>query len=346
MSAEDDRRRDAYLWDPSAPPSPEVQDLERRLAPLRFDARRRPLTLRAQAAKRWSPRVRVGLALAASLALLAIGTGVFLNWRLSWTTGAPWPAVIDTTAAGGTVTSTWLRTNAPLELGDRTSARVEIAHIGTLRAAPGSALTLTETTSARHRMALSRGSVSVRVWAPPGQFAFQTPAGSVRDLGCIFDLAVDADGTSRLRVKTGWVQLDNVWGESLVPAGASSVMTAGARPAVPIYDDSRPAFAVAVRGAEQARDGAARGLAIDAIVRTVRARDVFTLLMLANRSPMPAKRALLERAARLVPPPPGVSVDAIVAGERDQVWRWARVLDLPPVKSWWRNWRDVLPWRH
>jgi hypothetical protein len=81
------------------------------------------------------------------------------------------------------------------------------------------------------------------------------------------------------------------------------------------------------------------------IVRTARTRDVYTLLILATRAPAAIQRQLLERAAQLVPPPPGVTVDAITAGSRDMLWRWANHLDLPPVKGWWRNWRDALPWR-
>jgi hypothetical protein len=66
--------------------------------------------------------------------------------------------------------------------------------------------------------------------------------------------------------------------------------------------------------------------------------------MLANVSGADEKRELLNRAAQLWPPPSDVSVDAIVAGDRDALWRWHGSLDLPPVKSWWRNWRDALPW--
>jgi len=186
--------------------------------------------------------------------------------------------------------------------------------------------------------------VNVRLWAPPGVFAFRTPSGTVRDLGCIFNLTVEADGTSRVRVDTGWVQMDNDFGESLVPAGAESVMRRMARPGVPIYVDTSSVFAAAIREAQDGGDAAERR-ELDTILHTARRRDVLTLLMLANASPVEIKRMLLGRAAQLWPPPPGVSVNAIVAGDRDQLWRWHGSLDVPPVKSWWRNWRDALPLR-
>ena len=54
------------------------------------------------------------------------------------------------------------------------------------------------------------------------------------------------------------------------------------------------------------------------------------------------KRPLLERAAQLKPPPSGMTVDQILA-DGSRLWEWYNALDLPPVKSWWRNWRDAFP---
>src|SRR5262249_31996250 len=115
-----------------------------------------------------------------------------------------------------------------------------------------------------------------------------------------------------------------------------------ARPGVPIYFDASEMFAASVRAAQNGGDPDTRR-ELDTIVHTARRRDVLTLLMLANVFPPDMKRVLLTRAAELRPPPPGISVDAIAAGDRDQLWKWRNSLDLPPVKSWWRNWRDALP---
>lgn len=337
-----DGQVDGYLWDPSEPPDRAVQAVEERLAPARFEAVRRPLNLPATILRR-SPWLHGRLlALAAGVALVA-GGSAFSSWRFTWPAGAPWPVTLHASAPASGEVASRLQLDRRFELDATTSARVEIARIGTMSVAPGSALVLSETRSSRHRVQLDRGAVSVRVWAPPGRFALQTPAGSVIDLGCIFDLSVDASGTTQVRVDTGWVQLANGWGESLVPAGASSTMAAAARPGVPVYDDAPPVFSENVRTLERASDDATRVRAIEAIVATARPRDVITLLVLANVAPDATRRPLLTRAAWLFPPPPDVSVDAILAGERDQLWRWYGALDLPPAKSWWLNWRDGLP---
>lgn len=344
MNAEDERR-ERYLWDPGADPDLEVQSLERRLASARFDQSSRPLALPPHPWRRRPPfRASAALvAAAAAVAVIVVGATAYWSWRWSWTAGAPWTARIDN-SADGSGTTTALAVDKPLVLTDTRSARIDIARIGTMNVSPGSALTLAETMSTRHRVLLDRGSVGVRIWAPPGLFAFRTPAGSIRDLGCIFDLTVDPDGTSRVRVDTGWVQMDNDFGESLVPAGAAAEMKRLLRPGVPIYLDASDTFAAAVRAAQDGGDLAERR-ELDTILHTARRRDVLTLLMLANVSAADTKRLLLARASELWPAPSGVNVDAIVAGDRDQLWKWHDALDLPPVKSWWRNWRDALPWR-
>jgi hypothetical protein len=346
MRTEDDRpiggEVDGYLWDPSASPARPVQSVERRLAAARFESVRRPLNLPEASLRRPRHVDRRLLALAAGIAFLA-GVSAFSAWRWTWPSGAPWPVTIRAGAPGSAETASRLHLDRRFELAADASARIDIARIGTMSVSPGSALVLSETRSRRHRVQLDRGAVRVRVWAPPGRFALQTPAGIVIDLGCIFELAVDADGTARVRVDTGWVQLANDWGESLVPAGASSTMAAASRPGVPIYDDALPAFAANVRALERGSDEAARARAIDAIVTAARERDVITLLLLADAAPPSTRRPLLERAARLIPPPQDVSVRAILAGERDQLWRWYGALDLPPAKNWWLNWRDALP---
>ena len=348
MATEDDRRFEReledYLWDPSSPPAPSVKSLEERLAPAHFDAVRRPLKWPEDIARR--PRRVPGrlLALAAGLVLIA-GVSAAWSWRWSWPAGAPWPVTIQSAVPGSGERPARMQIDQRFELPADASARVQIARIGSMAVAPGSALLLTETRSDRHRVQIDRGAVRVRLWAPPARFAFQTPAGSVIDLGCIFDLSVDPNGTTRVRVDTGWVQLANGWGDALVPAGAWSSMAAASAPGVPVYDDAAPAFAAAVRVLEQTSDADSRVRAVDAIVRSARPRDILTLLMLSRVAPDGAKRRLLEQAARLAPPPAGVSVDGIVAGDSAQLWRWYGALDLPPAKSWWLNWRDALPGR-
>lgn len=207
-----------------------------------------------------------------------------------------------------------------------------------MRIAGGTTVGLRSTSSNHHRLVLHDGSVRVRVWAPPFSVSFRTPAGEVSDLGCEFELTVDGD-SSRVQVSSGWVHLENLFGETLVPAGATSVMTATGRPAVPVFIDSAPGFLDAVRAHEGAP---ADPEPIDRIVTLARPRDVFTLLQLVQRR-SPAAARFVERAAGQFPPPEGVDPARVAAGDWQALDRWMQALPLPsPKGTWLWNWRDGL----
>jgi hypothetical protein len=208
-----------------------------------------------------------------------------------------------------------------------------------MRVGGGSTVTLRETGSNRHRLTLERGSVHVRVWAPPFSIVFRTPAGDVADLGCEFYLEVDGP-TTRVRVTSGWVQLENRFAEMLIPEGASSAMASNRRPGVPVFDDAAAGFAEAVRSLEDG-PGVSTDV-VDRVAALARPRDVLTLLHLAHRGL--ARPRLVERAAELWPPPDETIVNRALQGDDSALWQWRETLQLPPTKGgWWLNWRDGLP---
>lgn len=317
-----------YLWDRSGPVDPGVVDLEARLKPLAFDARKHPLV--SPPRRRTVPVFAAGMA--ASIAIIA-GLSTFHVWRLQWETSRPWSI-----RGGGS-----FAIGAPLHVGS-TPATVNIARLGVLQATSGTDLSLDETSSPRHRFTMARGGIDVRLWAPPGRVAVHTPAGDVVDLGCIFSLSVDASGAAHLTVRTGWVELRNAHGEAAIPAGASASMSSDREPQVAVYDDASATFRHAVRAIES------RGHPVDArLLQTVamqaRPRDAITVLTLSNVAGLSpdARTALLETARLLHDPPTADAVPRIVAGDRDLFWQWFDSLPLPRLKNWWANWRDAFP---
>jgi hypothetical protein len=320
---------DDYLWDRSGPIDPDVAALEQSLGALKFDPARRPLRLPA----RRGLRATAWLALAAA-AVVAAGAGAFW-WRLQWPDDRAWR--LSTTTSGIEQVGT-LAVGQTIDLGNATEASLSIARLGTARVHAGSAVRLRATSSRRHTLQLTKGTIDVSVWAPPSRVTIGTPAGTVIDLGCVFSITVDAAGVAHVRVDTGWVQLENKFGETLVPAGASSDMMPDVPPVVPVYDDATAQFRDAVRLIEIG--GTPKiDFALSLIDRDARARDVPTLLLLALRSPQMPREALLARAALLVPPPApvGKTLDLTDAA----IWRWFDTLPLPPAKAWWLNWKDL-----
>ena len=330
MKSEDELEsiRKDYLLDPAASPDEAVADLERLVRPLRFDSETHQLELPSrnlQRPRRWVPRIAVPAAAAAAVLLLMIGLRA---WLWSWPEGRAWRTV----SPG--VERQILGEGERLQVGDE-GATVRIARIGTMRVEADSDVRLLSTGGVRHRVAVGRGDLSIGVWAPPFSVTIETPAGSVFDMGCAFDLTVD-DRVTTVEVTSGWVQLQNGGGEVLVPQGAISRMERGRRATVPVYTDSSPAFQMAVRRIEE---GAGTQLDVDAIGRKARRRDVYTILMLTERSQF-GRAELLDHAARLAPPSPEVLAGAST-GSADALWSWATTLELPPPKGWLRNWRDA-----
>ena len=325
---EDDKTLD-YLWDPAAPEDSKVRAIEQQLRPLRFDPSAHPLKLAPRSPQRRVTGIVWKLAAAAAV-IIATGVG-FSQWRFTWPDGRAW------SVSGQSTASSQLEVGGTLEVPSSGQAVVDVARIGTMRVEGGSRVTLRSTQGTRHRLRMEAGQVHVRVWAPPGSVAFQTPTGEVIDMGCEFDLYVEAD-VSRLQVRSGWVQMENTLGESLIPAGASGEMRSDLLPGVPVFDNAGPSFLAAVRQLERTGDAPS----LRSVLGSARPQDVLTLLMLIVRG-VPGSDELVVRAAELSPPPGGVTVGQVVRGDRDAVWLWRDSLPLPPAKGWLRNWKDALP---
>ena len=335
----DDRSED-YLWDRSGPPPTEIAELERRLGSLAFDPLTHPLSLQPKKSMRASPARQFLMwgALAASLLLAAMVW--YYDWRLDWPTDRAWSVRSPEQSANRTNS---LVVGQSLAVAASTPALIDVARLGTIHAAPGTQLTLTATEAGRHRLSLTRGRVNVRLWAPPFTVAFQTPAGDVIDLGCTFQLAVDPQGVVLLSVETGWVQLENAQGQSQIPAGASGTMQASDMPSVPVFDDASTQFIEAVRNLERRGGDGLSPSDLAARLAQARPRDVLTLLTLARRQHGALRAQLVDQAAALAPPPASVDLDRVRADDDVGLGRWRDALPLPPVKGWWRNWRDGLP---
>lgn len=322
---------ESELWDPGAAVNP--IELEHRLAPLRFDPATRPLDLTrldgpAPMPRRSSGRA-VALLVAAAVMLLMVQAA--LRWRLAWPEGQGWPVIAASAPVDGN-----LRPGESLQTSDSQWALVKVARIGSMKILPHTEVSLRTTGAGRHRLALHRGALRLRVWSPPFSLYVSTPAGEVMDLGCEFIVNTSGARTD-VEVISGWVQLENSHGEVLAPEGTRTVMISGSPPRVPVYADASPIFTAAVRAAEEGDLAAA-----DTIIRAARSRDTLTLLHLALRAES-HRQPLIRRAHMLDPKLADDELLDALAGDDEAVWKWMQKLPLPAPKGWLRNWRDALP---
>ncbi len=339
-------RDDDYLWSRTGR-DPEIERLERLLAPCAHTAPRRRSHAPPPATGRRRRRWRIVLAAAAVLAVCAIGLQAWYRQRLLWPEDRPWQiaAMRDATVVGGRERSdARLAPGEELRTGREGLVRLRIARIGQLALGPDSRLRLQTTRTGRHRVQLLQGRLWARVWAPPRQFGVAMPGAEVLDLGCEFILDSDAHGNGTLTVRSGWVQLDTGRGEVLVPMHATVALRANAPPGTPRDLGASDAFVAALRAID-ARGGdlAPDDADIRSLAAAARPQDAISLLSLLQRHPELARGPLYDRLRELLPEAPAVSRDAIRERGGHALSPWWDALPYPRVKQWWLQWPDALP---
>jgi hypothetical protein len=156
-----------------------------------------------------------------------------------------------------------------------------MGRIAEISVGPNSRVRLLESRAVEQRLALDRGTIAAKIWAPPRFFVIQTSSALAVDLGCAYTLSVDDAGIGLLRVETGWVSFERDTRESIVPAGAACATRPGKGPGTPYYEDAAPEFREALESLDFGTGGAA---ALGTIVPRARKRDGLTLWHLLERT--------------------------------------------------------------
>jgi ferric-dicitrate binding protein FerR (iron transport regulator) len=262
----------------------------------------------ASSRRRWVP-----LASLAALALTLLFLVVHRTQRPSW----------EVTGLPGT---SRLRLGETLQTSAASEAQIKIANIGNLIVSPNSQIRLLVSKSDQHRIALDRGKIEAQTWSPPRLFIVDTPAASAVDLGCRYTLQVQPDGSSLLHVTLGLVALQRDNEETIVPAGAFCRTRKGDGPGTPYFEDASADLQAAVAKIDSLDDGPERLKQIEVVVRESHIRDALTLWHLIPRVDTQARGMIYDRLAQLLPPPPEVTRDGIVALNPKMLDAWRRVV--------------------
>jgi hypothetical protein len=203
-------------------------------------------------------------------------------------------------------------------------AEIRVGAIGTVDVEPNSRVRLVEASVTEHRLALDRGTLKARIWAPPRLFFVDTPAGVAVDYGCAYTLTVDDGGAGLLRVTLGEVALELGGRESLVPAGAACATRPGLGPGTPFFEDAPDALRAALARYDFEGGGAP---ALGDVLASARPRDTLTLWYLLARTTPTERPSVYDRLAALAPPPGGVDRDAVLALDAEALARWRERLE-------------------
>jgi predicted anti-sigma-YlaC factor YlaD len=222
-----------------------------------------------------------------------------------------------------------------LETDNFARARVEVGLIGHVEVEPNSRVRLVDASLREHRLALDRGTIHAKIWAPPRLFFVETPSALAVDLGCAYTLHVDSVGASILEVTSGWVALEFGGRESIVPAGNLCATRPGSGPGTPYRDDASVALKRALTRYDFERAGE---LALITVLAEARNMDSITLWHLLFRETGKQREQVYDRLAALVPAPEGVTREGLLAGDPEMIKAWQKHLNLG-VKLWWKFWQ-------
>jgi hypothetical protein len=338
---------DDYLFDGSGAPDPDVARLEQMLGRLRTTTAAPRIATTGERRTTFDERrptylgVRFLAPALAAAAIIALLIG--LTWQAptsSWEVAA----IIGTPRIGANalVGDGRIAVGQTLTTDAESRARIDVSDIGQVTVDEGTRVRLVETREGHHRLALERGTLHATITAPPGQFVVSTPSATATDLGCIYSLRVNDDGSGLLSVEVGWVAFEERGRESFVPAGASSRTDRVNGPGTPRFDDATEAFRYALDEVDNGRDAERKAGSLGYVLEYARVRDAMTLWHLIPRVAANDRAAVVDALARRVPMPATITRDAVLRLDRASLDQWWDTLGLDEA-TWWRKWKQPLP---
>jgi hypothetical protein len=269
------------------------------------------------------PQRRLWPALAAAAVLAAVAITIVQvrrpggAWEVVPLAGAPRLDDEPIATASRLDAGEWLETDAS------SRARILFGPVGQVAVEPNTRVQLIAARRNEHRMALERGTIQARIWAPPRLFFVNTPSANAIDLGCAYTMHVEPDGRGLLRVTHGWVMLEDAGRESVVPAGAACRTYPRLGPGTPYFEDAGHDLIAAL----SRFDSGGRAGELKTVLAQARVRDTLTLWHLFQRVPPDARAGVLDRATALAPLPQGVTREALLRLDRASVDEWKQELE-------------------
>ena len=340
-----------YLWDPSGPVDPDVAKLEAALQRYRYrptaavsteeDDVRLGTVVSSQPDQAPVDRLSARRAFpvrwlaAACLALAVVLTANQVRAR----SGQPWRVVLD-----GAGTGSILRPGEWLVTDDRSTAQLNVGHIGKATLGPTSRLQLARAGTSEHRLVLQRGELRARIWAPPRFFLVETPSATAVDLGCVYTLTVDSLGNGLLSVESGEVELTRGRATVLVPAGNAAALRRGEGPGLPVPARALTSFRQLVTAFDA---GATDSAHLVTLLHAADSTHTITLWHLLDRVAEPERTLVITRLAELAPLPQRVTLEQVQRGDARAMHAWRATMahgwSSESVPMWKRPWRWL--WR-
>ena len=243
-------------------------------------------------------------------------------WRVKRLDGTPTVGAERISNNGELAVGEWLETDG------KSKAQIAVGSIGSVEVDENTRVRLLESQPTEHRLELARGKMSAHIWAPPRLFFVNTPSAVAADLGCAYTLEVDDEGSSLLRVTSGWVALELQNRESVVPAGAACETRSGLGPGTPYFEDASSVFRQSLKTVDFDADAHTRSAALVWILDQARPKDTLTLWNLLARVDGEDRARVYDKMAVMAPPPAGVTREGVLSLDQKMLDAWRDELEL------------------
>ncbi|QQS35830.1 MAG: zf-HC2 domain-containing protein [Ignavibacteriales bacterium] len=208
----------------------------------------------------------------------------------------------------------WLETDA------LSRAKIIVGSIGEVEVEQDSRIKLVQTKANEHRLALDKGKIHATIWAPPRLFFVETPSATAVDLGCMYSLEVDDNGSTFLHVTSGWVALENNGQESIIPAGAVCATYKSSGTGTPYFKNSDEKFINTL----QLFDSGVRDVAvINELLKTKSKDDLLSLWHIIPKVDEKSRGEIFAAMKKLVDVPDTITKEKIITADKktlDELW--------------------------
>lgn len=256
--------------------------------------------------------------------IAAVAIGLVLVW---YSNNGPVPTWAVARLRGDNlhlVSEEKLAVGETLETDGSSHAKVNVGMIGEIELYPNTRIRLVRTRLTEHRIALDRGRIRAKIWAPPRLFFVDTPSAEAIDLGCEYTLEVDDAGRGLLHVTLGEVALVRNGREVYIPRYGMCQSRPGIGPGTPYFEDASEAFVSALEKFDFESGGEE---AFNAVLKESRPRDTFTLWSLLSNVEGDRRVRVLDRMIELVGLPKGITREGILQLDQSMLDEWKDDLD-------------------
>lgn len=195
-------------------------------------------------------------------------------------------------------------------------ARLKAESIGEIDVEPESEIQIKETKSFEYRLVLSKGKINARTWSAPKLFSIKTPTAEIKDLGCLYDVFVDGNSTTRLNVKSGWVLMESGNKKSLLPEGTTCFSDRLNGLGTPFYSCASETFRSVLRKLDFEKGNRQE---LEILLSESRKRDLITLFHLLKNLDQESRVMIFDKIKALHDVSTNISREEVLAGNKETI---------------------------